>query len=52
MAEEVDKVKEEYGVNFKTSTLLSKPFLYDESTLQEQLVKEASTQWQLKQIGN
>ena len=40
LAEEVDKVKKEYNVDFKINSLLSKPFIYDEPTLAEQSVKE------------
>jgi len=35
IAEEADKVKKKYHVNFKVNSLLSKPFLYDESALEE-----------------
>ena len=41
---EADKIKEEHRVNFKTNTLLSKPFLYDEPTLKEQSMSQGSTQ--------
>ena len=40
LAEEVDKVKEDYNVDFKINSLLSKPFIYDEPTLAEWSVKE------------
>ena len=39
-----DKIKAEHCVNFNTNTLLSKPFLYDEPTVKEQLVSQGSTQ--------
>jgi len=41
IAEEADKVKKEYDVNFKINSLLSKPFLYDELAL-EQSMRELS----------
>ena len=40
LAEEVDKVKEDYNVDFKINSLLSKPFIYDEPTLAERSVSE------------
>ena len=40
LAEEVDKVRENYNVDFKINSLLSKPFIYDEPTLAEQSVSE------------
>ena len=42
LAEEADKVKKEYDVNFKINSLLSKPFVYDEQTLLEQSMREGS----------
>ena len=49
LAEEADKVKKEYDVNFKINSLLSKPFVYDEQTLLEQSMREGSTHQPLKQ---
>ena len=44
LAEEADKVKKEYDVNFKINSLLSKPFVYDETTLVKQSMRKGSTQ--------
>ena len=44
ISKEADKIKEERHVNFKTNSLLSKPFLYDEPTLKEQSMSQGSTQ--------
>ena len=41
--DEVEKLKEEQGVNFKINSLLSRPLLYDPKTLQEQSTREKST---------
>ena len=49
LAEEANKVKKEYDVNFKINSLLSKPFVYDEQTLLEQSMREGSTHQPLKQ---
>ena len=49
VAEEADKVKKEYDVNFKINSLLSKPFLYNEEALAEQSMREGPTQKQSKQ---
>ena len=49
LAEEADKVKKQYDVNFKINSLLSKPFVYDEPTLVEQSLREESTQMPPKQ---
>ena len=42
--EKVDTLKKDRGVNFKINSLLSRPLLYDPGTLQEQLMREGSTQ--------
>ena len=49
LADEAHKVKEEYHVNFRMNSLLSKPFLYDEEALVEQSIREQSTQKQSRQ---
>ena len=49
LATETHKVKEEYHVNFRMNSLLSKPFLYDEVALVEQSIREQSTQKQPRQ---
>ena len=41
---EVEKFKEQKNVNFKIDSLLSRPLLYDPATLQEQSMREGSTQ--------
>ena len=48
----VDTLKKDRGVNFKINSLLSRPLLYDPGTLQEQSMREGSTQRQRQtQIG-
>jgi len=42
IAEEAEKVKKEYNVNFKTNSLLSSPILYDSSALEELSMREPS----------
>ena len=42
--EKVDTLKKDRGVNFKIDSLLSRPLLYDPRTLQEQSMREGSTQ--------
>ena len=44
ISKEANKIKAEHRVNFKTNILLSKPFLYDEPTLEEQSMSQGSTQ--------
>ena len=40
----VEELKSDQGVNFKINSLLSRPLLYDPATLQEQSIREESTQ--------
>ena len=44
--EEADKLKTQYGVNFKINSLLSKPILYDEEALKDMSMSKGSTQRQ------
>ena len=41
--EEVEKFKEERGVNFKVNSLLSRPLRYDKPALEEQSMREGPT---------
>ena len=50
--DKVEELKKERGANFKINSLLSRPLLYDPPTLQEQSMREQSTQRkQQTQIG-
>ena len=44
ISDKVEELKKERGVNFRINSLLSRPLLYDPPTLQEQSMREGSTQ--------
>ena len=46
ICEEADRLKKQYGVNFKINSLLSKPLLYDEEALEDMSMREGTTQRQ------